>query len=305
MISYDYRQGGVLMNLDYIRYFVKLAQLQHYTKAAEMLCISQPSLSHAVRQLEKELGVQLFEKKGRNTVLTRFGEEFLDTCQRALSTLDEGIASIKRSAGGEGLIRLGFLRVLGVDFIPGLAAEFIRQNPEKNIRFTFHTERTEPLLTGLSDRAFDLVFCSAPEPQSNMTATYVLKQKLVVIVPDGHLLSGRKSVNLEETLPYPQIYFSKGSGIRSVVDGLFDYIGARPQISCETEEDQVIAGLVAGGFGIAVVPYMDMLMKLDVSILEIEYPPYRREFFMVQNNDAYLSPAAAAFRDFVKGSRRF
>lgn len=69
------------MNLDYIRYFVKLAQLQHYTKAAKMLCISQPSLSHAVRQLEKELGVQLFEKKGRNTILTRFGEEFLDTCQ--------------------------------------------------------------------------------------------------------------------------------------------------------------------------------------------------------------------------------
>ena len=58
------------MNLDYIRYFVKLAEVQHYTKAAEILCISQPSLSHAMRQMEKELGVQLFEKKGRNTVLT-------------------------------------------------------------------------------------------------------------------------------------------------------------------------------------------------------------------------------------------
>ena len=115
----------------------------------------------------------------------------------------------------------------------------------------------------------------------------------------GHPLAERKAVSLEETLPYPQIYFAKGSGIRNVVDRLFEDIEAKPQISCENEEDQVIAGLVAGGFGIAVVPYMDMLMKLDISILEIEYPPYRREFFMVQNNDAYLSPAAAAFRDFV------
>ena len=119
------------MNLDYIRYFVKLAEVQHYTKAAEILCISQPSLSHAMRQMEKELGVQLFEKKGRNTVLTRFGEEFLDTAKRTLATLDEGVASLKKSARGEGLIRLGFLRVLGIDFIPQLAAEFIRENPEK------------------------------------------------------------------------------------------------------------------------------------------------------------------------------
>ena len=287
------------MNLDYLRYFVKLAELQHYTKAAEVLCISQPSLSHAVRQMEAELGVQLFEKKGRNTVLTRFGEEFLDTARRTLATLDEGVASLKRSARGEGLIRLGFLRVLGVEFIPRLAAEFIKENPEKNIQFTLHTERTEPLLEGLSDRAFDLVFCSAPKPELNMTAIPVHEQKLVVIVPKGHPLAERKAVSLEETLPYPQIYFAKGSGIRNVVDRLFEDIEAKPQISCENEEDQVIAGLVAGGFGIAVVPYMDMLMKLDISILEIEYPPYRREFFMVQNNDAYLSPAAAAFRDFV------
>lgn len=292
------------MNLDYIRYFVKLAELKHYTRAAEALCISQPSLSHAMRQMEKELGVQLFEKKGRNTALTRFGEEFFDTSKRTLATLDEGIASLKRSAGGEGLIRLGFLRVLGIDFIPQLAAEFIREKPEKNIRFTFHTERTEPLLEGLSDRAFDLVFSSEPNPGLNMTAIPVHEQKLVVIVPKGHPLAERKAVNLEETLSYPHIYFAEGSGIRSVVDRLFEDINAKPRISCETEEDQVIAGLVAGGFGIAVVPYMDMLAKLEVSVLEIEYPPYRREFFMVHNNDAYLSPAAAAFRDFVISRKR-
>ncbi len=287
------------MNLEYIRYFVKLAELEHYTKAAEELCISQPSLSHAIRQIENELGVQLFERKGRHTLLTRFGEEFLDTSRRTLSALDTGISALKRSAAGEGVIRLGFLRGLGVDFVPRLAREFIAQNLGKDIRFTFHTERTEALLDKLSERGFDLVFCSAPKPEQNMRATPVLSQKLVVIVPKGHPLAEKKSVNLAETLNYPQIYFAAGSGIRDVIDGLFSATGGQPKIISETEEDQVIAGLVAAGFGIAVVPEMEILTNLDVAVLEIEYPPYKREFFMVENTEMYLSPAASAFRDFV------
>lgn len=287
------------MNLEYIRYFVKLAETEHYTKAAKELCISQPSLSHAIRQLESELGVQLFEHKGRHTSLTRFGEEFLDTSKRTLSALDIGVSSLKRSAAGEGVIRLGFLRTLGVDFVPQLATKFIKQNPDKDIRFTFHTERTDALLDKLSQKSFDLAFCSAPKQRQGMKATPLLSQKLVVIVPKGHPLSNRKSISLADTLPFDQIYFSKGAGIRDVIDGLFKFLCKQPHITCETEEDQVIAGLVAAGFGIAVVPEMEMLKKLDVSVLEINYPPYKREFFMVENTESYLSPAASAFRDFV------
>ena len=74
------------MNLYYLRYFVTLAHMRHYTKAAEQLCISQPSLSHAIAQMEKELGVPLFEKTGRKTMLTRFGEEFLVCAEHTLAT---------------------------------------------------------------------------------------------------------------------------------------------------------------------------------------------------------------------------
>ena len=79
------------MNLFHLRYFVKLAHTKHYTRAAEELCITQPSLSHAITQLENELGLPLFERSGRNTELTRFGREFLETAERALSTLDSGV----------------------------------------------------------------------------------------------------------------------------------------------------------------------------------------------------------------------
>lgn len=291
------------MNLDYLRYFVKLAEIRHYTKAAEQLCITQPSLSHAIHLLESELGVPLFEKSGRNTVLTRFGEEFLDCSKRTLATLDQGIASLQHSAQGEGFLRLGFVRFLGIEYIPKLAAQFLAANPNKHIQFEFHTERTQALLQGLLNQTYDLVFCSKPSPELHLTAVPVTQQDLVLIVPKNHPLSKQHSVDLAETLPYPQICFSKSSGLRDVIDDLFATAGGMPQVAYETEEDQVIAGLVAQGFGVAVVPYMDLLLKLDLSILQISAPPYKRDFFVVTNDAVFLPPVAQNFRQFVLDRR--
>lgn len=197
------------MNLFYLRYFVTLAHVQHYTKAAQQLCITQPSLSHAIAQLEKELGLPLFEKYGRKTSLTQFGEEFLICAEHTLSTLDAGIEDIRRSARGEGLIRLGLLRTLGIEYIPRLAANFLKENPDLNIQFTFHTGITQALLDGLSAKKYDLVFCSQPPAHLNFTAISLQKQNLVVITPKKHPLAVHHTVDLLDTLPYPQIFLTK------------------------------------------------------------------------------------------------
>lgn len=192
------------MNLDHLRYFVKLAEIRHYTRAAEQLCISQPSLSHAINQLETELGVPLFERSGRNTTLTRFGEEFLECAQRSLDTLDVGIGSLQRSARGEGVVRLGFLRTLGVDYIPGLTADFLDADPDCGIQFSFHSGLSGELIDGLLQRKFDLVFCSEPDPLLGLSAVPVTSQELVMIVPKNHPLAGQESVDLTDTLQYPR-----------------------------------------------------------------------------------------------------
>lgn len=289
------------MNLDHLRYFVKLAEVRHYTRAAEQLCISQPSLSHAINQLESELGVPLFERSGRNTTLTRFGEEFLECAQRSLETLDVGVGSLQRSARGEGVVRLGFLRTLGVDYIPRLTADFLAADPDCGIQFTFHSGLSGGLIDGLLQRKFDLVFCSEPDPSLGLAAVPVTSQELVMIVPKGHELSGVESIDLADTLKYPAICFAEGSGLRRVIDRMYEQVGGKPAAIIETEEDEVIAGLVAAGFGISVVPYMDMLNKLDISVLKITSPPYRRDFFMVQDDSVFLPPAAQRFRSFVLG----
>lgn len=289
------------MNLDHLRYFVKLAEIRHYTRAAEQLCISQPSLSHAINQLETELGVPLFERSGRNTTLTRFGEEFLKCAQRSLDTLDVGIGSLQRSARGEGVVRLGFLRTLGVDYIPGLTADFLDADPDCGIQFSFHSGLSGGLIDGLLQRKFDLVFCSEPDPSLGLSAVPVTSQELVMIVPKNHPLAGQESVDLADTLQYPAVFFAEGSGLRKVIDRMYDKVGGRPASVIETEEDEVIAGLVSAGFGIAVVPYMDMLQKLDISLLKISSPPYCRDFFMIQDDAVFLPPAAQRFRSFVLG----
>lgn len=287
------------MNLFHLRYFVTLAHVKHYTKAAESLCIAQPSLSHAIAQLEKEVGLPLFEKNGRKTTLTRFGEEFLACAEHTLSVLDAGVASLRRSACGAGLVRLGLLRTLGIEYLPRLVAEFLKSNPAALIQFSFHTDVTQNLLQGLAAGRFDLAFCSRPAEQFNFTAVQVRKQELVVIVPPEHPLAAQSAVDLAATAPYPQIFFAKSSGLRGVVDGMFAQVGVTPQIAYETEEDQVIAGLAAAGFGIAVVPQMELLRQLPLKILRITNPVYERGLFMVHNDAVFMPPAVGRFRQFV------
>lgn len=287
------------MNLFHLRYFVELAHTRHYTKAAEHLCIAQPSLSHAINQLEKELGVQLFERIGRNTRLTCFGEEFLSCAENVLRTLDSGVEALQRSARGAGTIRLGFLRVLGVQWLPSLAKEFSKAYPGADIRFTFHTGVTSELLKGLKARHFDLIFSSYPAEDQDLRCEPVASQQLVLIVSGKHPLAKYREIDLAETLKYPYIYFAQGSGVRYDVDRLFEKIGQKPEIAYETEEDQVIAGLTAQNFGISIVPEMDLLEHLDIKKIKIKNSTARRSIYMVSNNQTYTPPAVENFRKFI------
>lgn len=287
------------MNLFHLRYFTKLAQTQHYGKAAQQLCIAQPSLSHAIAQLEAELGVKLFERQGRSSVLTQQGNLFLDYVQRSLEILDNGIYAMEKIACGEGIIQLGFLRTLGVSFIPELAAGFLKTQNDKKIRFEFHSAISAPLINGLKEEKFDVVFCTKKEQEKSVEFIPVSKQDLVLIVPRNHPLSNRYTVDLIETIPYPQIYFAPASGLRDVVDKLFDKIGEKPKIAYEVEEDQVMAGLVAQNFGIAIVPYMEELLRLNVKIIQISNPYWERNFYMATLKDHYLPPVVQLFKQFV------
>ena len=102
---------------------------------------------------------------------------------------------------------------------------------------------------GYKDEKYDIVFCTKRENEPDIHFIPVSKQDLVVIAPKNHPLSGHESTNLKELAPYPQIYFSQASGLRGIVDNLFQKIQVKPQIAYEIDEDIVIAGFVSKDSG--------------------------------------------------------
>ena len=196
------------MNLSHLRYFVQLAHTKHYTKAAEQLYITQPSLSHAIGKLERELGVPLFEKAAAGLELTVFGEKFLQDVESALEILDSSVDYLQRSAKGNGVIRVGILRTLGVEYAPKLIRKFLDENKDKQIEFTIHTGITKELLDKLKQREFDIVLSSRAPEQYKLCSEPILHQDMVLIVPTDHPLAKYHTIDLADTVNEPFIKFT-------------------------------------------------------------------------------------------------
>ena len=279
------------MRLRSIRYFLTLAETKHYTKAAEKLGVSQPSISHAIRELEKELGLPLFHPE-RRTELTEWGEQFVAAARSALSILDEGSSRIQREAEGIGTIRIGLMRTLGTKTIPELAAAYRSAHGE--CRLTFTSGRTGELLDALTEGRTDIAFVSDVPSSGKFVPHYLFSMKLALAVPKGHPLAERESVTLEDTLPYPLIHYSKGTGMRKIVEDAYHSIGRMPEEAYEDEEVLVLAGLAAAGFGIAIVPAVKLLESLDTPIIPIK-PEVEMPIYAALSADRIASPASLDF----------
>ena len=143
------------MNIEYLKYFAELAKLQHYGKAAKALNISQPGLSHAIKTLEDEYGVPLFQKEGRNVSLSRYGKELMQDVEEIL---DAYLRMEERAAGlrtEEKTVRIGTVYPLAAGTIPHMLREFGATFP-----FIIYNRLTPEIEEGLLDGKYDIGFCS-------------------------------------------------------------------------------------------------------------------------------------------------
>ncbi|MGN0416571.1 LysR family transcriptional regulator [Anaerostipes faecalis] len=291
------------MNLNHLYYFRALAKEEHYTRTAENLSITQPSLSHAISCLEGELGVKLFEKQGRNAKLTKYGQLFLRYVEQSLAMLDEGKRILTEASGLDGgYIDIGYIYTLGSHFIPQVINHYMEKKGENHIRFSFGQGTTKRIIQGLKEGKYDFVFSSYIKDEENLEFIPVAEEELVLITPKDHPLADEKSVNLGDTTQYDYIYFSKNSGLRNVIDQLFSKVKGYPKIAYEGEEDSTVAGLVAAGFGIAIVPNIPLLNTMDVSVIPISSPEIHRYIYLVTLKKKYLAPVAEEFVEFVKNN---
>ena len=236
------------MNLNQLTYFVTLAQIENYTRAAKRLDITQPSLSHAISNLEKELQVPLFERRR---------------------------------------------------FIPELVRGFLDEQEGKKIDFHFQNAATGNLIRGLKEEKFDMIFCSRAEGEKEISFVPVAEEKLVAVVPEDHALAGKNTVTIEELGQYPQVTFTPTSGLYFVVRELFEKEGIVPETAFEVEEDGALAGMVAEGFGVGIVPDVPVIHTLPVKILNIENLHYRRYIYMGMLKKRYPSSLVEQFRDYI------
>ena len=204
------------MNIEYLKYFAELAKTQHYGQAAKALNISQPGLSHAIKTLEEEYGVPLFQKEGRNVSLSQYGKELMKEVEEIL---DAYLRMEERAAGfraEEKTVRIGTVYPLAPRMIPQMLKQFGATFP-----FIIYNRLTPEIEEGLLDGSYDIGFCSDLLKADGLEYYPIRESYIAVAVPKGHPLEARESITLKEAAEYPQIMFSKTSGFRGLQEQIF------------------------------------------------------------------------------------
>lgn len=287
------------MNLEYLKYFLVLVKEQHYGRAAEQLSISQPGLSHAISSLESELGVPLFEKSGRNIEVSRYGKIFEQDAKRILDTARQSLSNFRLIQKGGGLLRISSADSMAVSIVPRFMSQFKQKKTEIPGDFQLTTGVSQEIIEDLKNDACDVGFCAKVKPESSLEFHPVQTQQMVVVVPDSHPLANKSAVTLKETIPYPQIIFSKECGIRSDVSRLFDSIGCLPTVAYEIAEDRVMVELAAYGFGIAVMPQLPSIHRKGIRAIPLTDPYWENTFYIVRKKKTYYCPLEEEFWNFI------
>jgi len=286
------------MELNQLEYFLTVARLQHVTRAAEELSVTQPALSHSLAKLEEELGVQLFERSGRNVRLNRYGELFARRVEGAVLEIEKGKREIAELTAPEsGLVTLAFLNVLGLRLIPALVKRFRQLHP--NIRFELQQGTGAYLRSQLETGACDLVITSSCSGDKGSMWRPFLTFRLDLVVPKGHPWSALKKIDLRELADEPFIGLKSDCGLKSSVDKLFADAGVTPNIQYVAEDLPTVAGFVSAGLGVSLLPRAEGLALDGLSWLAVDFDHNEFEVGIEWKEKRYLSPAARMFRDFV------
>ncbi len=287
------------LRLRQLQYFKAIAEMEHYTRAAESLYVSQSSLSHAIQELESELGAKLFVREGRNIRLTKYGKMFLPYVNECLETLETGVAKLNDCIDpSTGTVVMCGLPSMAY-FASYIIVRYVSETGRVNVHLQFNQAPTYSSLKSelLSGRA-DLVFSTLID-DPNVGCTYIGQHPLVLLVSEDHRLAGRDKVYLRELDGEDFIAFDTNCQIREQTDRIFSEQGIHPRITTETAQDLIIYGLVAANHGVAITPYPLGGAPYNVKIVPIADPIEKRELYLMWNKDQYIPPAAEYFRDHI------
>ncbi len=287
------------MELRQIRYFVEVARLSHFTRAAERLRVAQPSLSQQIRSLEAELGEKLFERTSRRVRLTAAGEAFLARAERILAEVEGAKEELEQFSGPSlrGWVRVGALPSVAGTRLPALLASFGALHP--GVAVSSREGSTKEMLGLLRAGDVDLALAhsSGRGAPPGMIVEELFSEDLVLMLSSDHALATRESVGLGELREEDFVTFEEGVGLRLRLEEACLAEGFSPRVRYESRSLRAFA---AEGLGVAIVPRcMAEGEGPAVAAVGLGPPPLVRTVATFRIARRHFSSAATAFLSFV------
>lgn len=286
------------MEWQQLEYFQVVAKLEHMTKAAEELSISQSALSRSISKLEEILGVPLFDRQGRSIQLNRYGKLFLHRVNNMMNEFDEAVHEIQDLNDPEkGAVSLGFLHTLGTSIVPDLIRAYRQQHP--NVNFTLTQNYTHSQLTQLKNSELDLCLLAYTEIDAPIQWTKLWSDELFLIVPLDHPLAEHDTVRLADVGRETFILMKKGFALRNTAERLFRKVGIDPTIKFEGDEVGTVAGFVGAGLGISLLPDGEEINETKMAKLRVTDIVCERTIGLAWIENRYHPPAVKEFYQFI------
>ena len=283
-----------------MKVFEAVARHLNYSRAAEELRMSQPGVSTHVKQLERHVGLPLFEQLGKKIYLTSAGRETLHYSRAIIEQLkeaDEALAALKGISGG----RLNIAVISAGDyFFPGLLAEFCRRHKDVTVRLNVNNR--EEIVRELGQNTIDLAVLLRPPENPDMVAEAFAPQPHVIIAAPDHHLASKRHISLQTLAREAFIVRELGSDTRIAMEELLAECGVKFNVTMEIKSTQTIKQAVIAGMGISFLSAHTIGLELEVgrlSVLDVEGFPLMREWHIVHHRNKRLPPVAVAFKEFL------
>jgi DNA-binding transcriptional LysR family regulator len=250
------RDSMVLVELRHLEYFVAVAAELNFSRAAQRIHVVQSALSASVGKLEKELGVELFDRSKRQIALTAAGEVFLQHAREVIHTAHRARTSVDAFRDQlTGSVTLGTLMSWGTLDLPAALEEFRRSNPLVTLRLRQSLTGSAGHLAAIADGQMDLALVSISSPGSQLVALReLMSEPMVFVCESGHPLADRRKVALTDLAGHDFINFPLGWGIRQRLDAGFAAAGVQPVGAYEVADYAIAAELIRHRLATAILP---------------------------------------------------
>lgn len=282
------------MELRHLRYFAALAECLNFTRAAERVHVTQSTLSHQIRQLELELGHQLFDRVGRRVLLTEAGETFLAYASKALREVDQGLSELSRSAGTlSGEVRIGATHTFNVGFVPECLAAFMTKHP--TVRIGVDELSAEVIGQRLVEGTLDVGIAYQPADPTLLWFEPLYSEEMVLVVGAAHPFAQRKRLRMVELHKQPMVLLPAHFATRGMLDGCFARCGAEPLVAAEMNTIAPMIGLVARTPLAAIVSRHAVPPRDDIRVVPLEGPTPMRTPGLLWKRETRQSAAVRSF----------